>query len=86
DAEVPLHLRNAPTKLMKELGYSKGYAYYHDDPEASFAQAYLPEPLEPMRFFDPRGEGWERKVAERYRELRQRFTAARRKAGGGPAN
>jgi len=77
DAEVPLHLRNAPTRLMKELGYSKGYAYYHDDPEGSFAQAYLPEELEPMRFFDPRGEGWERKVADRYRELRQRFQATR---------
>lgn len=85
DAEVPLHLRNAPTKLMKELGYSRGYAYYHDDPEGSFAQAYLPEPLEPMRFFDPRGEGWERKVAERYRELRRRFSAARRKEPPDPA-
>jgi len=76
-AEVPLHLRNAPTKLMKDLGYSKGYAYYHDDPEGSFAQEYLPPELEPMRFFDPRGEGWERRVAERYRELRRRFQAAR---------
>jgi putative ATPase len=75
-AEVPLHLRNAPTGLMKELGYGRGYAYYHDDPEGSFAQAYLPEGLEPLRFFEPRGEGWERKVAERYRELRRRFKAA----------
>ncbi len=77
DAEVPLHLRNAPTQLMRDLGYSKGYAYYHDDPEGSFAQRYLPEELEPLRFFDPRGEGWERKAAERYRELLQRFRTAR---------
>ena len=77
DAEVPLHLRNAPTQLMRDLGYSKDYAYYHDDPEGSFAQRYLPEELEPLRFFDPRGEGWERKAAERYRKLLQRFRTAR---------
>ena len=82
NAAVPLHLHNAPTKLMKDLGYSKGYAYYHEDPKGSFAQKYLPEPLEPLRFFDPRGEGWERKVAERYRELRQRFARSAPKNGG----
>ncbi len=76
-AEVPLHLRNAPTKLMKDLGYSKGYTYYHDDHEGSFAQEYLPEELKPARFFNPRGEGWEHRVAERYRELIQRFQAAK---------
>ncbi len=77
-APVPLHLRNAPTALMKKLGYGKGYAYYHDDPEESFAQRYLPEELEGARFFDPGKEGFEKRFKARLQELRRRFQAGRR--------
>jgi len=77
-APVPLHLRNAPTGLMKALGYGKGYAYYHDDPEGSFAQAYLPKELEDARFYEPGEEGFEKRFKARLEELRRRFAAARR--------
>jgi len=77
-AQVPLHLRNAPTALMKRLGCGKGYAYYHDDPEGSFAQRYLPEELEGARFFDPGEEGFEKRFKARLQELRRRFQAGRR--------
>ncbi len=66
---VPLHLRNAPTALMRSQGYGQGYAYYFDDPEGSFAQAYLPQGHD-LTFYRPDGEGWETKVRERWRKLR----------------
>jgi len=72
-APIPLHLRNAPTGLMQQLGYGKGYAYYHDDPEGSFAQAYLPDELGGTQFYQATGEGWEERVGERLEKLRQRF-------------
>jgi putative ATPase len=50
---VPLHLRNAPTSLMKSQGYGKGYVYPHDDPAGSANQDYLPERLRGRRFFEP---------------------------------
>lgn len=73
DAPIPLPLRNAPTGLMKSLGYGKGYAYYHDDPEGSFAQQYLPDELEDAELYQASGEGWEEKVRERLARLRERF-------------
>jgi putative ATPase len=73
NAPVPLPLRNAPTSLMKALGYGKGYAYYHDNPEASFAQQYLPDGLIGAEFYQAAGEGWEEKVQARLERLRQRF-------------
>ena len=63
-AEVPLHLRNAPTALMKRLNYGQGYRYYFDDPEASFRQQYLPDEVQ-GRYYTADGEGWESKVRER---------------------
>ena len=63
-AEVPLNLRNAPTSLMKGLGYGEGYRYYFDDPEASFQQRYLPEEVK-GNYYQADGEGWEAKVRER---------------------
>ncbi|MER3479379.1 MAG: AAA family ATPase [Meiothermus sp.] len=77
DAPIPLHLRNAPTALMRSLGYGKAYAYYHDDPEGSFAQAYLPEGLEGLTLYEATGEGWEERVRERLGALRKRFREAR---------
>lgn len=66
---VPLHLRNAPTALMRQQGYGQGYAYYFDDPEGSFAQEYLPDGTD-LGLYAPTGEGWEARVAERWRKLR----------------
>jgi putative ATPase len=51
---APLHLRNAPTKLMKQLGYHKGYKYAHEDPEGSKQMECLPEKIKGMKFFEPK--------------------------------
>src|SRR5512136_292351 len=62
---VPLHIRNAPTRLMKDLGYHKGYRYAHDYPEGFAPQEYLPEQLKGTRFYDPAGHGYEKTIKER---------------------
>jgi len=69
---VPMHLRNAPTKLMKELDYGRGYRYAHDE-EGGFAagERYLPEGLEDHRFYEPVERGLEIRIAEKLRELRR---------------
>ena len=69
---VPMHLRNAPTKLMKELDYGKGYRYAHDE-EGGFAagERYLPEGLEGQVFYQPVERGLEIRIAEKLRELRR---------------
>lgn len=62
---VPLHIRNAPTRLMKDLGYHKGYKYAHDYEAGYTPQNYLPERLEGKRFYAPRGHGYEKTIKER---------------------
>ena len=62
---VPLHIRNAPTSLMKELGYGEGYQYAHDVPEAYLPQDYLPDALEGTMFYEPGPFGFERDIAKR---------------------
>ncbi|MCX5860738.1 MAG: replication-associated recombination protein A [Desulfomonile sp.] len=62
---VPLHLRNAPTRLMQELGYGKGYRYAHDYPGATVEQEHLPEPLLGKRFYHPTDRGFEQTIRER---------------------
>ena len=62
---VPLHIRNAPTPLMKELGYGKGYQYAHDDPDAYIPQEYLPEKLRGSVLYEPGKFGFEREIAKR---------------------
>jgi putative ATPase len=62
---VPLHIRNAPTGLMKELGYGDGYRYAHDYADAYAAQEYLPEALRGARWYDPTDSGYEKTVKER---------------------
>ncbi len=62
---VPLHIRNAPTGLMKELGYAKGYQYGHAVPEGYLPQEYLPEKLRGSKFYEPTAFGFEKTVAER---------------------
>lgn len=70
---VPLHLRNAPTELMKQLGYHEGYVYPHDYPEHFAAQQYLPEALQESRFWMPADNAAEAKLRERM----QRFWKGR---------
>lgn len=72
---VPLHIRNAPTRLMKELGYGKGYQYAHDFADAYVPQSYLPEPLADQVFYEPGSFGFEKDVARRlawWREQKER--------------
>ena len=64
-AAVPLHIRNAPTSLMHELGYGRGYRYAHDAPDAYAAQEYLPEELRGRTFYEPGPRGFETRIAER---------------------
>ena len=61
----PDHIRNAPTRLMKELGYGKGYAYDHDAEDGFSGQNYFPDGMARRRFYDPKGEGAEARVKER---------------------
>lgn len=70
---VPMHLRNAPTKLMKELDYGKGYRYAHDE-EDGFAEGetYFPQGMEHAKFYHPVERGLEIKIAEKLRELRHK--------------
>jgi putative ATPase len=76
--EVPLHLRNAPTSLMKELDYAKGYRYAHDEPEGYAAgESYLPEELEGTRFYHPVERGLEIQIAEKLRRLAELDRQAR---------
>jgi putative ATPase len=62
---VPFHLRNAPTGLMKALGYGKGYQYPHDHPGHHVAETYLPEALKGKAFYKPTEEGAEKGIRER---------------------
>jgi putative ATPase len=69
---VPNHLRNAPTKLMRELDYGKEYRYAHNEPDAYAAgENYFPEELEGMRFYQPVARGLEIKIAEKLKYLRE---------------
>jgi putative ATPase len=70
--EVPLHLRNAPTRLMKELGYGKRYRYAHDEPEAYAAgERYLPEQLGDVRYYRPVERGLEIRIRDKLAHLRE---------------
>lgn len=69
--EVPLHLRNAPTKLMKQLGYGDEYRYAHDEPDAYAAgEDYFPENLQPPQYYDPVPRGLELKIRDKLQHLR----------------
>ncbi|MEO5588825.1 MAG: replication-associated recombination protein A [Gemmatimonadaceae bacterium] len=72
---VPMHIRNAPTRLMKELGYHEGYQYAHGVPEAYIPQEYLPHKLKGSVFYEPGPFGFEKDIAKRlawWAELRER--------------
>lgn len=69
---VPLHLRNAPTKLMKQLDYGKEYRYAHDEPEAYAAgEQYFPDDMPAMKFYEPTPRGLEGKIGEKLAHLRE---------------
>jgi len=69
--DVPVHLRNAPTKLMKELGYGHDYRYAHDEPEAYAAgETYFPEEMGERQYYHPVQRGLEIKIAEKMTHLR----------------
>ena len=73
--EVPLHIRNAPTRMMKEMGWGKGYRYDHDEPDGlASGQRYFPDGFEPRTYYDPVPRGLEIKIRE---------ALARRRAAGG---
>jgi putative ATPase len=79
--EVPLHLRNAPTGLMKGLGYGKGYRYAHDEPEGYAAgEKYFPDGMSPARYYEPVERGLEIRI----REALERFRSLPRPGGKGP--
>lgn len=68
--EVPMHLRNAPVKGMKEQGYGKGYQYPHSDASGVVAERYFPTGVERMDFYEPTDRGFEQEVRERLRNVR----------------
>ena len=79
-AEVPIHLRNAPTKLAKSLQHGKDYRYAHDEANGfSAGQRYFPEALGEMIFYDPVERGLEIKIADKLRDLRKKNTTAQKK-------
>lgn len=78
-AEVPVHLRNAPTRLMKELGYGKTYRYAHDEPHAYAAgETYFPEGMRPPGYYQPTEYGLEQKIKQRLDYLRSLDKAAKK--------
>ena len=82
---VPLHLRNAPTRLMKDLDYGKGYRYAHDEVDGFAAgENYFPEGMPPARFYQPVERGLEIRIAEKLRQLRAQDEAASRPPGESP--
>ena len=76
--EVPLHLRNAPTRLMKEIGYGKGYRYAHDEPGGYAAgERYFPDEMPDRRYYVPAPRGLEIKIGEALKQRRERDRQAR---------
>jgi len=78
---VPLHLRNAPTRLAKAMGHGEGYLYPHDHPDAVVSQTYLPEALQGRRYFFPGRFGFEKEIAKRLEWWKKR----RSEQASGPA-
>jgi putative ATPase len=69
--DVPMHLRNAPTGLMKGLGYGKGYRYAHDEPEGYAAgEKYFPDEMDPARYYEPVPRGLEIRIGEALERFR----------------
>ena len=71
---------NAPTRLMRDIGYGEGYRYDHDEPDAFSGQDYWPEALGPQRFYEPTGRGFEQTIGKRL-ETWEQVRRERRSAG-----
>jgi putative ATPase len=71
---VPLHLRNAPTPLMQELGYGKGYKYAHDYQDHIVDQQHFPKELLGRRYYEPSESGYEKQIQERLKAWREKKT------------
>jgi len=71
---VPLHIRNAPTRLMKELGYGKGYRYAHNFQDHMVDQEHMPEKLKGRRYYHPTDQGFEKRIAERLERWRRELS------------
>ena len=69
DQPVPLHIRNAPTKLMKKIGYGKDYKYAHDYDQNFVEQEFLPDAVKNSRFYDPQDNPRENEIRARLRAL-----------------
>jgi putative ATPase len=81
--EVPVHLRNAPTRLMKELGHGRDYRYAHDEPNAYAAgESYWPDGLSEPVWYEPVPRGLEIKIGDKLAQLRQWDAQARQKTSG----
>ena len=80
-APVPLHIRNAPTSLLKELGYGREYRYPHDDPSGWVPETYLPDSLVGTVFYEPTRRGWEGKWKELLAQRRRQVGKERDKGG-----
>jgi putative ATPase len=80
---VPLHLRNAPTRLMKEVGYGDGYVYAHDTPDGLARMSCLPDELAGTNYYTPGRRGFEAELADRLERIRQWHERRRRRDSGG---
>ena len=78
---VPLHLRNAPTRLMRDLGYARGYEHAHEHDDAMVGMSCLPEGLEERRYYMPTGRGIEERIAKRLEEIRRQRSEIQEKDG-----
>jgi putative ATPase len=76
---IPLAIRNAPTELMKDAGYGRGYRYAHDEKGAVADLQCLPDELAGARFYEPTAYGWEARIGERMAEIRRLRAAAKKK-------
>jgi putative ATPase len=75
--ETPLHIRNAPTKLMKSIGYGKDYMYAHDYQDAIVPQEYLPEKIRGRKFYHPVDRGYEQTIKKRLDQWQHRKSQMR---------
>jgi putative ATPase len=71
ELEIPKHLRNAPTDLMKEMGNSIGYKYPHDFPGGYVKEQYLPDKIKNIKVYHPKDQGIEIQIKERLKKLRE---------------
>ena len=77
-SQVPLHIRNAPTRLMKDLDYGKGYEYSHDMPEGVSGHSFFPEELGERKYYRPSEEGREREIRDKLQEIREKIGKLRK--------